>query len=150
MCHVTLGNGGVQKGTCPKRGASPYVLQRSRSQHSLVTVQHSGYLSRICAWFVRFSHCSISFLLAPFLSPHGCLPTTPGHMAESPYFMAPSSWLPSQRSRHSSFLTTGSMTDSLFFPAGMDASLREPEVAPLSLQTACWNLSWLSHHLPLF
>ena len=31
MCCVTLGHGGVQRGTCPKRVASPYVLQRSRN-----------------------------------------------------------------------------------------------------------------------
>ena len=41
MCCVTLGHGGVQRGTCPKRVASPYVLQRSRSVQ-LCTPGHSS------------------------------------------------------------------------------------------------------------
>ena len=47
MCHVTLDHGGVQGGTCPKRVASPCVLQRSRSLqlsipgHSSIQLQAS-------------------------------------------------------------------------------------------------------------
>ena len=63
MCHVTLDHGGVHEGTCPKTVASPYVLQRSRSQHSLFTVQNSRHLPQIHAWLGKFLHSSISFLL---------------------------------------------------------------------------------------
>ena len=68
MCYVTLDHGGVQGGTRPKRVVSPYVLQRSRSQHFLVTAQHSTHLSQIHAWFSMLLHSSISFSRSPHSS----------------------------------------------------------------------------------
>ena len=65
MCHVTLDHGGVQGGTCPKRVASPYILQRSRNLHSWSQFS-SKHLPQICAWLGRSPHRSISSLLTLF------------------------------------------------------------------------------------
>ena len=65
MCHVTLDLGGVQGGTCPKRVASPYILQRSRNLHSRSQFS-SKHLPQICAWLGRSPHRSISSLLTLF------------------------------------------------------------------------------------
>ena len=71
-----------------------YVLQRSRSQHSLFTVQHPKHLTWICAWLGRFPQfpapstfldpCTTAsaFSFHPFLRLHGCLPTLSALMAE--------------------------------------------------------------------
>ena len=48
MCCVTLDQGEVQRGTCPKIVASPYVLQRNRST-SCLTPHHMASPSSLSA-----------------------------------------------------------------------------------------------------
>ena len=75
MCRVTLGHGGVQGGTCPKRVASLYVLQRSKSlqlgipgHSSAPSISHKSMLAE------AGPHTAPSALsLHPF-SPHGRIP----------------------------------------------------------------------------
>ena len=98
----------------PKRVASPYVLLRNISLHSLVKVQHSIHLSRTCVLFGRF-----------------------------PQFPDPSPWLASSSGRFpsrpplsysSSFHTTDCMAASLH-----GCLLRGADIALPSLQAAWLN-----------
>ena len=116
MCCVSQDYSQVLEATHLKQVASPFVPQRSRSQYSPITAQHSRHLAQIHAWFGRFSHSSVRFARCPhnsissFLTlfppawlllhcrPHACFLTTPGHVAESPeeqHSRIPLTWLPS-------------------------------------------------------
>ena len=140
MCRVALDHGVVQGGTCPKRVASLYILQRTRSLHSWPQFgSRASSLNLYLVWQVPaqlHQHCWIptwlhqlspytpfSARMAAFLTAAGCVVESwfragkastshtsphggPLHyqlqsclllplsdpMAESPCFMAPSSW----------------------------------------------------------
>ena len=93
MYHITLNNGGVQGGTCPKRMASLFVLQRSRSlklsipNHNSVELQASPtnlclvrqvptQLHQLSAYTLS-SHMASSSSLSDFMVEFSSLSTHP-------------------------------------------------------------------------
>ena len=151
MCPVTLDQSEIWEGTCPKKVAFLYVLQRRKSLQSavLATVQHSRHLPLIQAWFCTCLHSYVSFAAmlsrkvsqwvfsfptpVPSLSQIGkAAAYTTVHIAASPPGYFP-------------FKQCGCIFLSPMVDHHLWQILRGAEVAPLSLQTA-----WLNLFQPLF
>ena len=113
MCHVTLDHGEVQEGTSQESGFSIRPSEKHKSAFPGQSSTFNTSLTNLCfVWqvpaiprsitlagifFRQVSQQASSFLLQllPHYRLYGCI----------------SSWLPAQRSRYSSSLTTGSMAE---------------------------------------
>ena len=113
MCHVTLDHGGVQgRHTSLGSGLSICPSEKQKSAFRSHSSAFQACLTNLClVWQVPaqlhqlFGIPSWLHQLPPYILSSAYMAgfsTTPGYMAESPYFMAPSSWLPSQKSISSS------------------------------------------------